>query len=188
MTNTVKILLIVGGIILVIGLLIGGSYNTMVKLDEEVSGQYANIETTLQRRTDLIPNLVNAVKGYASHEEDLFTDLAEAKAKMMGASSVDELEKANNEVTASLGRLFALSEAYPELKANQNFIQLQDELAGTENRIAVARKDYNNVVKKYNATIKTFPKVILAGMFGFDEKDYFEASSNADKVPDVNFE
>ena len=171
------LVLIIAGVILM--------YNGMVKAEEEVSNKYSGIETNLQRRTDLIPNLVNTVKGYASHETEVFAAVNESREKLMGANTPEELAKADKEMKTSMSRLFAISESYPELKSNENYINLQDELAGTENRIAVSRKEYNESVKKYNASIKTFPKVMFAGMFGFDQKDYFEASEGAENVPNV---
>ena len=183
-----KSVLIIIGVIVVLIILFAAMYNGIVKSEEEVNSKYAGIETDLQRRTDLIPNLVSTVKQYAEHESEVFKQVNESREKLMGASSPEDLASADAEMTSSLNKLLAISEAYPELKSNENFINLQDELAGTENRIAVSRKDYNESVKTYNASIKTFPKVIFANMFVFDEKEYFEASKGAENVPSVNFE
>ena len=183
-----KSMMIVIGIVVVLILMVASMYNGLVKLEESVNSGYASIEADLQRRADLIPNLVSTVKQYAKHEKEVFADVTESREKLMGAKTPEDLSEAAAEMTSSLGRLIAIGESYPELKANENFINLQDELAGTENRIAVSRKDYNVLVKKYNASIKTFPKVMLAGMFGFDKKDYFEAKEGAENVPSVDFE
>ncbi len=178
---------IIGGAILL--LIIGaiGSHNNLVGLNEAVDTEYSNISVQLERRISLIPNLVNTVKGYAEHEKEIFANVSEARQNLMNAGSVAEKAAANAEVTSALGRLFAISEAYPELKANENFIRLQDELAGTENRIAVARRDYNNATRKYNAAIKSIPGVFFANYLGFTDKDYFQASQGAEELPQVNF-
>lgn len=178
------------GIIAVIAVIIAvlaGSYNGLVKLDEKTNTEYSQIEVQLQRRSDLVPNLVNTVKGYAAHETEVYTAVSEARAKLAGASTVEETSAASGELSAALGRLIAISEAYPELKANENFLSLQDELAGTENRIGVARKNYNEAVQQYNVKIRSFPTSILAGMFGFDKKEQFEAEAGAQSVPSVEF-
>ena len=179
---------IVVAIVAVLAIWLIGMFNGMVRVNEEVDNKWANVETSLQRRADLIPNLVSTVKGYASHEERVFQEVSDARTKLAGASTPAEAAAANDAVSAGLGRLLAISEAYPELKANTNFIQLQDELAGTENRIATARKDYNDQVRDFNKSIKTFPQNIFAGMFGFSERDYFEAAEGSDKTPEVNFD
>ena len=155
-------------IALVVVLVAGGimSYNGLVSMNENVNGKWSQVDNQLQRRNDLIPNLVNMVKGYANHETAVFKSVADARAKLAGAGTVAEKSQANGELSSALSRLLAISEAYPQLKANTNFQQLQDELAGTENRIAVARKDYNDSVQLYNAQIKSFPTVIYAGMLG----------------------
>lgn len=165
-----------------------GSYNDLIEEQAEVEAAYANISTQLQRRADLIPNLVNTVKGYASHEEEIFTEIANARAKLSGASGIGELSEANTQLESALSRLLVVVENYPDLKANQNFIALTDELAGTENRISVARKDYNEEVKDYNTDIRKFPKSILAGIFGFEKADYFEADEESKNAPEVNFD
>ena len=141
---------------------IAGSYNNLVKLRENVTSAQSVVETQLQRRADLIPNLVNTVKGYASHEEDVFTAVADARTALSGAKTVDELNSAQSQLDSAVSRLLAIAESYPDLKANENFINLQDELAGTENRISVARQDYNNAAKEYNTKIQSFPASIIA--------------------------
>ena len=184
--------LIIGGIlIVVIGLIIGAlisSYNNIVTLSETVDNKLADIDVQLERRMDLIPNLVSTVKGYASHEEEIISELSNARAKLAGAQSTQEKADANSELSSAISRLLVVVENYPELKANQNFIQLSDELAGTENRIAVARKDYNSVTKEYNTKISKIPSNIIAALFNFDKKEYFTASQGANEVPKVSFE
>lgn len=164
------------------------TYNGLVDKREKVENSQAQIETYLQRRADLIPNLVNTVKGYAAHEEGVYTALADARAKLNSASNAEEYAEANDSFDAALSRLLVVVENYPELKANENFIYLQDEISGTENRISQARKVYNDAVAEYNAAIKKFPASIFAGMFGFEKADYFEASKEAQTVPNVSFE
>lgn len=166
---------------------IAGSYNNLVKLRENVTSAQSVVETQLQRRADLIPNLVNTVKGYASHEEDVFTAVADARTALSGAKTVDELNNAQSQLDSAVSRLLAIAESYPDLKANENFINLQDELAGTENRISVARQDYNNAAKEYNTKIQSFPASIIAGLFHFEEADYFTATAEAATVPAVDF-
>lgn len=180
-------LIIVLAVIIILGGAIIGMYNGLVSMDTEVQNAYANIESQLQRRGDLIPNLVNTVKGYASHEEEVLTSIADARAKLAGAGNLQELESANSELSSALSRLLVVVENYPELQANQNFQSLMDELAGTENRIAVARKDYNDTVSAYNKAIRTFPRNLLASMFGFEAAEFFEADEGASEVPQVNF-
>lgn len=182
-----KIGLIIIGVLVVIGAMLASGYNGLVRMDEEVTGKWAQIETQLQRRSDLIPNLVNTVKGYAAHETEVFKAVSDARAKLAGAQTVAETSEANTELSGALGRLLVVVENYPVLKADQNFRALQDELAGTENRIAVARKDYNDAVKMFNAEIRSFPKNILAGILNFDKRDYFEAEAGAKAAPTVNF-
>ncbi len=163
------------------------TYNGLVNAEQQVHTQESNIETQLQRRSDLIPNLVNTVKGYAAHEEEIFTALAEARAKLSGASSLEEMDEANSELSSALNRLMVVVENYPDLKADQNFIGLQDELAGTENRIAQARRDYNEAVQEYNVKLRRFPSNLIAGMFGFEQADLFESDEGASSVPEVSF-
>jgi len=174
-------------IIAVLALLCAGTYNSLVSYDEKTKESYSQIQNQLQRRLDLIPNLVNTVKGYASHEKEIMESLANARANLAGAKTINEQAAANQELSNALSRLLVVVENYPTLKADENFKQLMDELAGTENRIAVARKDYNGVVKEYNVKVKRFPTVIFARLFGFNEKPYFEASPEAQKAPEVKF-
>jgi LemA protein len=180
-------LIVIGSIVLIVGLFFVGRYNSMVSLSTEVEGSWAQVENQLQRRNDLIPNLVETVKGYAAHEKEIFTEIAEARAKMAGAKTPSEAGPANNELTGALSRLLVVAERYPDLKANTQFQALQDELAGTENRIAVERKRYNDTVKDYNNAIRRFPGNLFAGMFGFEAKTYFEAEAAAKTVPSVKF-
>lgn len=186
-----NIVLIAIAAVLVIVLLWGVSTNnSLVRLQEEVSLKSGQIQTTLQRRSDLIPNLVSTVKGYAAHEEQVFTDIADARAKLSGAISEGDLEAiktANDGLSSALGRLLAIQENYPDLKADKHFTALMDELAGTENRINVARQQYNDTVANYNKQIRVFPSSIIAGMNGFTAEKYFEADEGALTVPKVDF-
>lgn len=177
---------VIAAIVIVVGMIFS-SYNGLVAMNENVTGKWAQVENQLQRRNDLIPNLVNTVKGYAARESQVFKDVADARAKLGGAATVAETSQANGELSNALGRLLMVAEQYPDLKANTNFTQLQDELAGTENRIAVARKDYNTAVQSYNAKIKSLPASLYAGAFGFTARDYFKADEAAQKVPTVKF-
>jgi len=172
------------------------AYNGLVKMDESVSTAWSNVENQYQRRADLIPNLVNTVKGYAAHEKETFQAVTEARSKATQMSiNADELtpekmldsQKAQGEVGAALSRLLAITEAYPDLKANENFKELQAQLEGTENRISVERRNFNEVARSYNTSIRTFPKTIIAGMCGFDKRPYFEAEEGANKAPEVKF-
>ena len=171
-------ILVVIAIIIIIAMLIS-SYNGIVSKAEEVDNKFATIDTQLQRRADLIPNLVNTVKGYAKQEQEIINSVTEARAKLAGATTITDKAKADDELTSALNRLMVVVENYPDLKSSQNFIQLSDELAGTENRIATARRDYNEAVKSYNLKIKKFPTNLIAGMFGYSQKDYFEASEQS---------
>ncbi len=179
--------LVVLVIFVAIAISIFGSYNGLVSSDEAVTSSWSQVENQLQRRMDLIPNLVNTVKGYASHEEKIFTEVTKARENLIGAGTVGDKAKADLELTGSLSRLLAIAENYPELKADANFRQLSDELAGTENRIAVSRMDYNNAVQSYNVKVRRFPTSIIAGMFNFQQRDYFEAAEGAKEVPKVEF-
>lgn len=181
---------VLGGLLVLVIAVVGwgvATYNGLVNEEQKVQTQASNIETQLQRRSDLIPNLVNTVKGYAAHEEEIYTALADARAKLSGATSLEEMDQANSELTSALNRLMVIVENYPDLKANENFIGLQDELAGTENRIAQARRDYNDAVQAYNVKIRRFPSNLIAGMFGFEKAELFESSEGASSVPDVSF-
>jgi LemA protein len=179
------------GIIVLVIVIIGGmlmtSYNNFVTLEENVDQSYAQIENQLQRRLDLIPNLVNTVKGYAAHEKEVIASISEARARLAGAGTVEEEATANAELSGALSRLLVVVENYPNLKADQQFTQLMDELSGTENRISVARKDYNDQVAVYNKKVKQFPGALIAGMTGFDEKQYFKAAAGATDAPEVDF-
>lgn len=163
------------------------TYNGLVETREQVTAQQANVQSQLQRRADLIPNLVSTVQAYATHEEEVYTALADARAALAGASTVDELNAANSALDSALSRLLVVVENYPELQASQNFINLQDELAGTENRIAQARRDYNEAVQEYNVKLRRFPSNLIAGMFGFEQADLFESDEGASSVPEVSF-
>ena len=177
-------------VLAVVVLLIGwgvGQYNSLVNINEGVNGKWAQVDTQLQRRNDLIPNLVQTVKGYAAHEQTVFDNVSNARAKMAGAQTVQEKAQADGELTQALGRLFAVAENYPQLRANENFRALQDELAGTENRIATARRDYNEVVQVYNAKVRVFPTNMVAGIFGFHDREYFRAVEGAQTPPQVQF-
>lgn len=165
-----------------------GSYNSLVDSRENIDGLLANIDTQLQRRNDLIPNIVNTVKGYTSHESEVLGQVSEARAKLAGAATTEEKSAADTELSSALSRLLMVVENYPDLKADTQFTALTDELAGTENRIAVARKDYNDAARQYNAAIQKFPKVIFAGLFGFEKADYFQAEEGAQQAPSVNFD
>ena len=183
------IVLIVVAVLVV--LLVGytvSSYNGLVTLRQGVTQKDSDIQTTLQRRADLIPNLVNTVKGYASHEESIMKEVSDARAALVGAKDTGAQLAANDRMTSALNRLLAIAENYPDLKANTNFIQLQDELAGTENRITQARRAYNDAVKTYNTKIQRFPTSLIAGIFNFDAFEYFQANENAQEVPSVNFD
>ncbi len=164
--------------------------NSFVTLKEDADMQQSQVETALQRRNDLIPNLVSTVKGYATHEEKVFTEIAEARSKLSGSiesGDVEDISKANSNLSSALSRLLVITENYPELKANEQFTALQDELAGTENRISVARQYYNEKVKAYNSKIKKFPSSIVAGISGYSPMKYFKADESAKSAPVVNF-
>ena len=184
------------GILVLVGLWAIGGYNGMVKMDEQVQNSWANVETQYQRRADLIPNLVSTVKGYAKHEQQTLEEVVKARseatqlkvdAENLTPEKLAAFQKAQSGVSSALGRLLAVAENYPDLKANQNFLELQSQLEGTENRITVARKDFNDTAKSYNQAIRQFPKNILAGLFGFEKKSYFEAEAGSEKAPKVEF-
>lgn len=176
------------GLIILVAILIVPRYNSLVNLDEDVNNAESNIDTQLQRRADLIPNLVNTVQEYADHEEEVFTDIAEARSNITNADNMEEVSEADTEMRSALSRLIAVAEAYPELQASDQFTGLRDELAGAENRITVSRQDYNTTVQEYNRNTRAFPGNLIAGIFGFDEKPYFEADESANEVPEVNFD
>lgn len=174
-------------VIAVLGLLLIGPYNNLVALDEEVNQAFAQVQTVVQRRADLIPNLVETVKGYAKHEEDVFTRVTEARSKIQAAKDPEELSAANREMDQAMVAINAVVEAYPELKANEQFLNLQDELAGTENRIAKERQNYNEIVQKFNGKVRRFPTSLFARLMGFGPKAYFQADPGAQNAPKVNF-
>lgn len=184
-----SIILIVIAVIVVLLITAGvGTYNGLVEKQEAIKGKASIVQTDLQRRADLIPNLVNTVKGYAAHEEKVLTEVTNARAAVQAAGSTGEMLEANAQLDSALSRLMVVVESYPELKADANFVALQDELAGTENRIATSRKDYNTAVQTYNEAIRKFPASIFAGMFGFERCDeYFEATASAQSAPVVEF-
>lgn len=182
-----KGIIAVVGIILLLLVLIVPSYNSLISLEEEVKESWSQVENVLKRRADLIPNLVNTVKGYASHEEEVFLGVTRARAGLETASGPEEMAEANDNLTQALSRLNVVVENYPELKADKNFTQLMDELAGTENRITTERQRYNEKVQQFNTRIKRFPTRIIAGILGFDEKEYFKVASADKEVPTVDF-
>jgi len=177
--------------VLLLFLIIGGSacgtYNTLVSKQQKVKNEFSNVDVQLQRRADLIPNLVNTVKGYTKHEETVFGEIAQARSRLLSAQTVDEKGEANAQVSSVLGRLLALQENYPNLKADQQFLRLEDDLSGTENRISVARRDYNQAVLDYNTSRQRFPTVIMANLFGFQNESEFKADAGARTVPNVDF-
>ncbi|MEG0499584.1 MAG: LemA family protein [Rikenellaceae bacterium] len=199
MTKQVKNWIIVGVILLVVVIIYSsfkGTYNKIVTTNEAVGASWSQVENQYQRRSDLIPNLVNTVKGYAEHESTTLEGVVEARAKAtqvtldvnnLDEASIAKYQKAQGEISSALGRLMAISEAYPDLKANENFMQLQAQLEGTENRIATERKRFNETVKDYNTYIRTFPRNLIANMFGFTAKGYFAAEQGAEKAPEVKF-
>src|ERR1700678_2403393 len=187
-----KAVLGIVAVIVIIALIAGGMYvsakNQMVTLNEQIKSNWAQVDVVLQRRADLIPNLVSTVKGFAAHEETVFGDIANARAALLGAKTPGEKIAANGQLDGALGRLLLVVENYPQLKSNENFLRLQDELAGTENRIAIERKRYNDSVQEYNTYIGLFPNNIFAGWAGFKRNnDYFQAPEAAREVPKVQF-
>jgi LemA protein len=177
-------------LIVVAVVVLGGgtcTYNKVVQSSETVDAAWSQVQNVLQRRADLIPNLVETVKGYAAHEKEIFTEVASARSRLLAARTPAEAEAAEAQTTSALGRLLAIAEAYPDLKANENFIRLQDELAGTENRIAVERMRYNEAVKDYNVMVKRFPTNLVARITGFSQRAYFQAAPSANQVPKVDF-
>ena len=191
-----KSIIIIIAVVAVIVIWAVSMYNGLVTMDESVNSQWANVETQYQRRADLIPNLVNTVKGYASHEKETLEGVVEARSKAtqmqvnandMTPEKLAEYQKAQGAVTSALGKLLAITENYPDLKANQNFLELQAQLEGTENRINVARTNFNNAAQAYNTAIRRFPKSLFASMFGFDKHAYFEAAEGTETAPTVSF-
>lgn len=187
MKRSTIILVAVIAVIAIFVAMFASSYNGFVSAEEDVDQSYSQIENQLQRRLDLIPNLVNTVKGYASHEKEVITNISNARAKLAGAKTPEDQATANDELSGALSRLLVVVEKYPDLKANQNFQQLMDELAGTENRIAVARQDYNTQVASFNKKVRSFPGSMIAGIFNFDKKGYFKAAKGAEQAPTVDF-
>ncbi|MCQ2265160.1 MAG: LemA family protein [Bacteroidales bacterium] len=195
MSKTVKILIIIGAIVALIAV-ISGIYNKMVKLDENVQQAWAQVENVYQRRADLIPNLVKTVQGAAEFEKGTLEAVVCARSKAtsmqidpskLSEEDIAQFQKVQDELSSSLSRLMVVVERYPELKANQNFLELQAQLEGTENRITVERKKFNEVVQNYNTAVRRFPNNIFAGMFGFDKKGYFKAQEGAENAPEVDF-
>lgn len=193
MKKSTIILLVVLGVVLIWGVT---SYNGLVSAEENVSTAWSNVENQYQRRADLIPNLVNTVKGYAAHEKETLDAVVAARTRAtqvvvdaddMTPEKLQQFQKAQGEVGAALGRLLAITEAYPDLKANQNFLELQAQLEGTENRISVERRNFNDAARRFNTSIRTFPRNIIAGMCGFEKRPYFEAEESAAKAPEVKF-
>jgi LemA protein len=186
-----KQVVIVLGIILVIGLIflssVFSTYNRLVQMNEMIKSSWAQVDNQLQRRFDLIPNLVNTVKGYASHEKEILEQIANARAKIGQAQTTDQKINANQELTSALSRLLVIVENYPNLKADQTFQRLMDELAGTENRISVERKRYNDAVQVYNQETKMFPSSLIASLFNFKEATYFKVQEDVKKAPTVDF-
>jgi LemA protein len=190
--TTLKRNLIIAGVVLLVVVfsfysLFQGSYNKFVALDETVKSSWAQVENQLQRRYDLIPNLVETVKGYAKQEKDVLVEVTNARARVGGAGQIPDKIAANNELSSALSRLLVVVEKYPDLKSNQNFLRLQDELAGTENRVAVERKRYNEAVQSYNVAVRSFPGNIVAGIFGFQQAAFFVAPVAAKAAPQVKF-
>ncbi len=191
--------IVLGAVLLVIVIIFSsfrGTYNKLVISDEAVGASWSQVENQYQRRSDLIPNLVSSVKGYASHEKETLEGVIAARAKAtqitinpedITPETLQKYQAAQGELSQALGRLMAISESYPDLKANQNFMQLQAQLEGTENRISTERRRFNDAVRQYNTFIRTFPRNIIAGMFGFDKKEYFEAQEGAEVAPKVEF-
>lgn len=197
MKKSTIILLAIGGLLLLLVFNGCGSYNNMVNKQETVSSGWAQVENVYQRRSDLIPNLVNTVKGVANFEQKTLTDVINARASAtqmkvdaskLSPEQISKFQSSQGQLSQALGRLMVVAEQYPQLKATENFKELQSQLEGTENRIAVERGKFNEVVKDYNSYVRKFPQVLYAGIFGFDKKGYFEAEAGADKAPEVNFD
>jgi LemA protein len=181
-------LLIVVGLIVVVLVFLFTIYNTLVRLREQIKEALSQIDVQLKRRAELIPNLLETVKGYAKHEARVFENVTQARSALMGAKTVHDKAEAENMITQALGKLFAVAEAYPELKSNENFLQLQKELGDTEDKVAYSRQYYNTTVMEYNVKIKTFPTTLIAGQFGFKEEEFFKTDNEAEKkAPKVSF-
>lgn len=189
-------LLVVVGLLLIFFFTFKGMYNNMVTMEEATTGQWANVETAYQRRADLIPNLVNTVKGYADFEQETLTQVIEARSKAtsinvdandINPQQLQQFQEAQSQLSGALSRLLVTVERYPELKANQNFLQLQSQLEGTENRIAIERRKFNDIVRNYNTYIRKFPQSIISGITGFDKKGYFESEAGSEEAPEVQF-
>ncbi|BAK15191.1 LemA family protein [Solibacillus sp. FSL W7-1472] len=180
-------LIAIVALIVIAAMLVVPKYNKLVTGEETVDAAWAQVENQLQRRFDLVPNLVNTVKGYAEHEEEIFTQIADARTQYGNANTVEETADANNELSSALSRLLVVVENYPNLKADVQFTRLMDELAGTENRLTVARKDYNDTVQQFNNDVRRFPGNLIAGMFSFEQKDYFEIKEGVEEAPAVDF-
>lgn len=196
MKKTTAIIITIAAIVLLLGLWLSRGYNRMITSEEQVTKDWAQVENQYQRRADLIPNLVATVKGYAEHEQSTLDAVVSARARVselnlnadnLTAEQLADYQARQGELSAALGRLLAISEAYPDLKANQNFLELQSQLEGTENRITVARNAFNTSSQGYNTLIRRFPNNLIAGMFGFDRKAYFQAEAEAAKAPEVAF-
>ena len=193
--STVTLLVVVGILVVLVGWIVG-AYNGLVTLDEETNGKWAQVESAYQRRADLIPNLVNTVKGYADFEKETLTGVIEARSKATGITlnandlspeTIANFQAAQSELSGALSRLMVTVERYPDLKANQNFLGLQSQLEGTENRIKIERDRFNTSIKNFNSTIRKFPKTIIASSFGFEKKGYFEADQGTENAPEVSF-
>ena len=181
------IAIIVIAILVILVVAAVSTYNSLARKDVMVDNTWAEIDNQLKRRSDLIPNLVETVKGYATHEKELFENIANARAKLAGAATIPDKIGAANELSGFLGRLLAIAENYPQLKANENFLHLQDELSGTENRISVSRTRYNQAVRDFNTAIRVFPSNIMAGILGYQKKEFFEVPESEKEVPEVKF-
>ena len=193
--STVTLLVVVGILVVLVGWIVG-AYNGLVTLDEETNGKWAQVESAYQRRADLIPNLVNTVKGYADFEKETLTGVIEARSKATGITlnandlspeTIANFQAAQSELSGALSRLMVTVERYPDLKANQNFLSLQSQLESTENRIKIERDRFNTSIKNFNSTIRKFPKTIIASSFGFEKKGYFEADQGTENAPEVSF-
>lgn len=182
-----KVLIPILVVLILIGFMLGSSYNKLVSMEETVEGSWAQVENVLKRRADLIPNLIETVKGYASHEEQVLTDITEARSRVQASNTPEEYAESNEELNQAIDNLNIVVENYPELKANENFLELQAELASTENKISTERMRYNESVQSYNGRIRRFPTNMIASIFNFNRKEYFEINEEDAEVPEVNF-